>query len=536
MKREQEIYKQEGIEWTPVEYFNNRIICELLEGPPKGKQMSKSFHVGIIPLMDELGTMKDSTDNQFLERMNNMYKDHKHYRSAQTVNDVKMKTNQFIIEHYAGNVDYNIEGFLEKNKDTVFKDLRICMATSQNPIIKAKYPPVDLDEEKKRPVTAGTQFKSSLASLMDILFSCDAHYIRCIKPNETKSPHKIDDERVLHQIRYLGLMENVRVRRAGFAFKRPYNFFLWRYKAIGKDTWPLCKKTPQQDSESILKQHGIDSSEYRLGKTMIFIRSPKTLVKLETARNDQLPSIATLIQKNIRRAILRKQYKKYKAAQILQSIIRARNAREISKVFQPATLLIQSMFKIYKVRPWIQGLTKQLESLQTHADLGRNFVFPKAPASLSEGEQKAHQIFKTWRFHLMTKNVSKANLAKTKTKITTMEIFSGNKSYDVSRVFGNCNFLANPADPALSQKFNTQVDKDFKSKKNTVGDSQTLFSDFCTHINPKYKAEKKVVQVTDKAVWFLDAKNFSRGKEFLLGSDIVGIQYTKNHYLLFFSI
>jgi myosin I len=81
---------------------------------------------------------------------------------------------------------------------------------------------------KKRPPTAVAQFKSSLANLMENLLSKTPHYIRCVKPNESKSAWIFDERLCRHQARYLGLLENVRVRRAGYAFRQEYGQFFER--------------------------------------------------------------------------------------------------------------------------------------------------------------------------------------------------------------------------------------------------------------------------------------------------------------------
>lgn len=62
-------------------------------------------------------------------------------------------------------------------------------------------------------------------------------YVRCIKPNEDKVAGKLDENHCRHQVAYLGLLENVRVRRAGFASRQPYSRFLLRY-------WYLTPITP----------------------------------------------------------------------------------------------------------------------------------------------------------------------------------------------------------------------------------------------------------------------------------------------------
>lgn len=94
-------------------------------------------------------------------------------------------------------------GFLDKNKDTLYVDLVNCMLTSKNPLVLELFPPPDLNS-KKRPITAAIQFKNALQALMEKLLSCEPHYIRCIKPNDNKKAGVLDEERVRHQVRYLG--------------------------------------------------------------------------------------------------------------------------------------------------------------------------------------------------------------------------------------------------------------------------------------------------------------------------------------------
>ena len=68
-----------------------------------------------------------------------------------------------------------------------------------------------------------------MIALIKNLTSKDPFYVRCIKPNEVKSPVIFDEERVTHQVRYLGLVENILVRRAGFAYRQRYDKFLKRF-------------------------------------------------------------------------------------------------------------------------------------------------------------------------------------------------------------------------------------------------------------------------------------------------------------------
>ena len=181
-----------------------------------------------MAVMDEAClNVGNTTDKILLEALDKKLSKNGHY-SSRNINATKNKHlefhRDFVIKHYAGDVVYNINGFIDKNKDTLFQDFKRLLFNSKNEIFKSMWPEGahDITKTTKRPQTAGTLFKNSMLSLMKILSSKEPFYVRCIKPNEIKSPHAFDDERVIHQIRYLGLLENVRVRRAGFASRQDY--------------------------------------------------------------------------------------------------------------------------------------------------------------------------------------------------------------------------------------------------------------------------------------------------------------------------
>ncbi|NXJ31996.1 MYO1A protein, partial [Ciconia maguari] len=235
LKEEQEEYVREGIQWTPVEFFDNSIICNLIENS-KG---------GILAMLDEEclrpGVVNEDT---FLTKLNQLFAAHKHYESKETQNarrvmDASLLPQCFRIHHYAGKVTYNVTGFIEKNNDLLFRDLSQAMWAARHELLRSLFPEGDPQKVSlKLPPTAGFQFKASVATLMKNLYSKNPNYIRCIKPNETKTAMLFTPELVLGQIRYLGLMENVRVRRAGYAFRQLYGPFLERYKMLSPRTWP----------------------------------------------------------------------------------------------------------------------------------------------------------------------------------------------------------------------------------------------------------------------------------------------------------
>lgn len=126
---------------------------------------------------------------------------------------------------------------------------------------------------------------------MKTLKACSQHYIRCIKPNDKKSAGIFQDDLVLSQVRYLGLSENVKVKRAGFAFRLDYGRFLAKFKAVSKSfEWqPESKKA----SETIVKSAGV--KDYQMGKSKIFIKSPKSIFLIEDKRQAFLEQAASYL-------------------------------------------------------------------------------------------------------------------------------------------------------------------------------------------------------------------------------------------------
>ncbi|CAJ0950036.1 unnamed protein product [Ranitomeya imitator] len=133
--------------------------------------------------------------------------------------------------------------------------------------------------------------------LVQALMKCTPHYIRCIKPNETKKSHDWEDSRVKHQVEYLGLRENIRVRRAGYAYRRAFQKFLTRYAILTRETWPEWGGDQKKGVLHLLQSVNMDSDQYQLGKSKVFIKAPESLFLLEEMRERKYDSFARVIQK-----------------------------------------------------------------------------------------------------------------------------------------------------------------------------------------------------------------------------------------------
>ncbi|XP_007953189.1 unconventional myosin-Ih [Orycteropus afer afer] len=301
LKAEQAEYEAEGIEWEPIQYFNNKIICDLVE----------ERHEGIISILDEECIRPGpATDLTFLEKLEEKVGKHAHFQTRKLVGPKDRKKigwMEFRLLHYAGEVTYCTKGFLEKNIDLLYRHLKEVLCRSKNSILRECFLMAEL-ENRRRPPTVGTQFKNSLSSLLGILISKAPSYIRCIKPNDGKEPSKFDDFLIRHQIKYLGLMEHLRVRRAGFAYRQKYEHFLQR--------------------------------------TKIFIRFPRTLFATEDAFEFSKHQLVARIQATYRGCSGRRAYlKKRQAAIKLEAHWRGALARKEAKKRKWAVHVIRKFIK-----------------------------------------------------------------------------------------------------------------------------------------------------------------------------------------------
>ncbi|KAK7058460.1 class II myosin [Paramarasmius palmivorus] len=289
LKTEQEEYVREQITWTPIKYFNNKIVCDLIEErrPP-----------GIFAALNDACATAHAdpaaADSSFVQRTAALASNpHFEARGA-----------QFLVKHYAGDVMYNVSGMTDKNKDSLIKDLLDLVASSGNQFLQSLFPDRPDPNSKKRPPTAGDRIKASANTLVENLMKAQPSYIRTIKPNQNRSSTEYDTKAILHQIKYLGLQENIRVRRAGFAYRNTFEKMVERFYLLspntsyaGEYTWHGNAKS---GCEQILKDTGIAKEEWQMGVTKAFIKNPETLFALETMRDRYWHNMAARIQRAFR--------------------------------------------------------------------------------------------------------------------------------------------------------------------------------------------------------------------------------------------
>jgi myosin-5 len=335
-KLEQEEYIREEIDWKFIDFSDNQPCIDLIEGK-----------LGVLSLLDEESRLPMGSDEQFVTKLHHNFgsEKHKFYKKP------RFGKSAFTICHYAIDVAYESEGFIEKNRDTVPDEHLDVLRASTNPFLIEVLEVSTEHREKEsaavqkpgamatsgrragasvRKPTLGGIFKSSLIELMHTIGSTDVHYIRCIKPNESKEAWKFEGPMVLSQLRACGVLETVRISCAGYPTRWTYEEFAMRYyMLVRSNQWtPEIRSMANAILSRALGASKKDGSDkYQLGLTKIFFRAGM-LAFLEDKRTARLTEAAIMIQKNLRCKYYRRKYLEARQSFIdLQSLARAYFAR-----------------------------------------------------------------------------------------------------------------------------------------------------------------------------------------------------------------
>eukprot|EP00742_Colponemidia_sp_Colp-10_P012316 GILJ01013809.1.p1 GENE.GILJ01013809.1~~GILJ01013809.1.p1 ORF type:complete len:1164 (-),score=170.17 GILJ01013809.1:125-3478(-) len=320
IRMEQQEYIDQGIRGVQVVVSDNQKCLELLDARP----------VGIFSLIDEQAVFPNSTDKLLLDRLSQHFVTHSNY------NQPKLAMNSFVVKHYASDVSYCIDGFLEKNRDDVSTDVLGIMQNSTHSMVKMLFKhPANDQQMPSRPnpssgsnsanyfsasqilkrkhsanggkVSVTLQFCDQLQSLVSKLCSTELHFIRCLRPNRLKQPNRFEGDLMLRQLRYSGLHEYISVRKAGFGVRFNFQQFVQRFQLLSKnksnqqaiDQNVSCQEASRLLVQDLVKSLNISEREVQLGISKVFL-TDSAAVRLEAKRDAALSSIAVVLQKYAR--------------------------------------------------------------------------------------------------------------------------------------------------------------------------------------------------------------------------------------------
>ncbi|KAK7284191.1 hypothetical protein RJT34_18932 [Clitoria ternatea] len=348
-KMEQEEYKKEEIDWSYIEFVDNQDILDLIEKKPGG----------IIALLDEACMFPRSTHETFAQKLYQTFKNHKRFSKP------KLARSDFTVCHYAGDVTYQTELFLDKNKDYVVAEHQALLYASKCPFVSGLFPPSPEESSKQSKFSSiGSRFKQQLQALLETLSATEPHYIRCVKPNNILKPAIFENKNVLQQLRCGGVMEAIRISCAGYPTRKTFDEFVDRFSLLApealdgsSDEVTACKK--------ILKNVGLEG--YQIGKTKLFLRAGQ-MAELDTRRSEILGRSAGIIQRKVRSYLARQSFVLLRLAAVqIQAVCRGQLSRQVYGGMrrEASSVVIQRCLRMHIARKAYKELYVSAVSIQT---------------------------------------------------------------------------------------------------------------------------------------------------------------------------
>merc|ERR1711963_301276 len=309
---EQEEYVQEGIDWEMVDFgMDLEATIQLMEKP-----------MGLLAILEEETMFPKATDKSFEDKLKeNLLGKSPVFLKKQPGS--KDKNAHFAIAHYAGIVNYNLTNWLDKNKDPLNDTVVDLLKKSTNALIVYLFrdhpgqPEEEVKKEKgkkgkdagaKQFKTVSSAFRAQLEALLYTLNTTDPHFIRCIVPNNHKTPGLLDSALVMHQLTGNGVLEGIRICRRGFPNRTVYLDFKHRFIIIKPKEVYAAGTDLKAAAKVILESIEAVNDRWRLGHTKVFFRAG-TVGMIEEVRDECIKNILNYIQALCRGYLGRKQYK-----------------------------------------------------------------------------------------------------------------------------------------------------------------------------------------------------------------------------------
>jgi len=323
-KLEQEVYVREEVQWNFVTYEDNQHVIDLIAKRP----------ICVLGLLDEGCATGSGKDSSVLENLHTTFGQPK-YKAY--IRPKKASDRSFVLNHYAGEVIYMIDGFVEKNKDELSSDILTLLEVNSGFEKLSELARQDTERKKDaaaskaaakpgrrgggggglKKKTVAKTFSESLNTLMEKLRATEHHYIRCLKPNQTLKPGDWDNEFMFKQLAYSGTLEVTQIRKAGLNVRRPLKHFYQYYKVCADDPLALRAGTVTKRAELLLKQMNVDESKYRVGKTLLFLQNYEIIDTLDKVRENKIMEYVITLQSFMR---MLRDYRRYRL--IYRSILR----------------------------------------------------------------------------------------------------------------------------------------------------------------------------------------------------------------------
>ncbi|VAH04774.1 unnamed protein product [Triticum turgidum subsp. durum] len=350
-KMEQEEYTKEEIDWSYIQFVDNQEILDLIEKKPGG----------IIALLDETCMLRNSNHETFAEKLYQKFKDNPHFSRP------KFSRSDFTIHHYAGNVTYQTDLFLDKNIDYAVNEHQDLLHASTSPFVSSLFPPSEESTKSNKSTkftSIGSSFKQQLQGLLETLSSTEPHYMRCIKPNNVLKPAIFENSNVLQQLRCGGVLEAIRISCLGYPTRRTFEEFVDRFSVLRPEVLGLCYDEVTATNMVLEK---VNLTGYQIGKTKVFLRAGQ-MAELDARRTEVLSYSASKIQRKVRSFLARRNFIQLRMSSVqLQAMCRGQIARHYYEDLRrkAASLKIQTYYRMHFARKNYKALYSASTTIQS---------------------------------------------------------------------------------------------------------------------------------------------------------------------------
>jgi myosin heavy subunit len=304
--QEMQMYESEGIPLVNIDFVDNNMCVHLIE----------NRKLGLISLLEEECSLGNGKDLSYVNKIDKAFGAGRKDTNPHFVKN-KIKPAYFTVKHFAGDVEYFVDGWLDKNRDTLSQTLKTTMFESSNALVSSLFtisvtePGSSAIGASNKPTstkrTLGGQFRSQLADLVSSLHTTEPHFVRCIKPNGLKAASILEGTIVLGQMRYSGLFEAIRIRKSGYAYRASHEVFCNQYKILVDELSTALesgqvsqKEACERIIDECISVDVLPRGVCHAGKTRVFLKANQHRTLLERYKRVRVERYAIIIQNAFR--------------------------------------------------------------------------------------------------------------------------------------------------------------------------------------------------------------------------------------------
>uniref|UniRef100_A0A3B3Z502 Myosin IXA n=1 Tax=Poecilia mexicana TaxID=48701 RepID=A0A3B3Z502_9TELE len=163
--------------------------------------------------------------------------------------------------------------------------------------------------KKKKPPSISAQFQASLNKLMETLGQSEPYFVKCIRSNAEKLPLRFDDNLVLRQLRYTGMLETVRIRQSGYNVKYTFKDFVHHFSVL----LPEGTRSTRESIQGSMDQLDLQPEGYQVGKTKVFLQEAERQ-RLHAELHREVLRLIVMLQQRFRARLERKHFVRMREA------------------------------------------------------------------------------------------------------------------------------------------------------------------------------------------------------------------------------